>query len=165
MADAWPTPHQRNYVPSTANGPIPADQWQNATQPDVNGVIQNCPCPICSRTRSADDPMSAGTIENQDLRFPVVRTESVDPYASQNVGGAHPAGIAATVGHPTQAWSVAPQAQHYQENAGYAPLHEICQHPSVFGALLGATSATQIQLLMEFTWNLVPLVDSKLSSR
>jgi len=128
MADAWPTPHQRNYVPSTANGPIPADQWQNATQPDVNGVIQNCPCPICSRTRSADDPMSAGTIENQDLRFPV---ESVDPYASQNVGGAHPAGIAATVGHPTQAWSVAPQAQHYQENAGYAPLHEVVDPPQV----------------------------------
>jgi hypothetical protein len=67
---------------------------------------------------------------------------SVDPYANQYVGGAHPAGIAATVGYPTQAWSVAPEApvstqilcslgpaerslQQYQENAGYAPPYEV----------------------------------------
>jgi hypothetical protein len=74
--------------------------------------------------------------------------ESVDPYANQNVGGAHPAGIAATAGYPTQAWSVAPQApvctqiicssdlaepslQQYQENAGYEPLHEVVGVPQV----------------------------------
>jgi len=51
--------------------------------------------------------------------------ESVDPYANQNVSGAHPVGIAATGGYPTQAWSVAPQAPQYQENAGYTPLHEV----------------------------------------
>ncbi|KAF8495762.1 hypothetical protein F5888DRAFT_538870 [Russula emetica] len=130
MANAWSTPHQQNYVPSTANGPIPADQWQNVTQPDANAVIQNCPCPMCSRTRNADYQTTTGTIENQDLRLPVVRTELVDPYANQNVGGAHPAGIAATVGHPTQAWSVAPQAP-CQENAGYAPLYEVVDPPQV----------------------------------
>jgi hypothetical protein len=74
--------------------------------------------------------------------------ESVDPYANQNVSGAHPVGIAATVGYPTQAWSVAPQApvctqilcslvlaepslQQYQENAGYTPLHEVVYPPQV----------------------------------
>ncbi|KAF8495750.1 hypothetical protein F5888DRAFT_1709776 [Russula emetica] len=115
------TPHQRNYVPSTANGPIPADQWQNATQPDANAVIQNCPCPMCSRTRNADYQTTTGTIENQDVRLPV---ESVVPYANQNVGGAYPTGIATTVDYPTQAWTVTPQTPQYKENAGYAPLYE-----------------------------------------
>ena len=73
---------------------------------------------------------------------------AADPYANQNVGGAHPADIAATAGYPTQVWSVAPQApvciqilcssgraepslQHYQENAGYAPLHAVEDPPQV----------------------------------
>jgi hypothetical protein len=72
--------------------------------------------------------------------------KSVNPYANQNVGGAHPADIAATVGYPTQAWSVAPQPpvctqilcssglaepslQQYQENAGYASLYEVVDPP------------------------------------
>jgi hypothetical protein len=74
--------------------------------------------------------------------------ESVDLYANQNVGGAHPPSIAWTAGYPAQAWSVAPQApvctqihgssglaepslQQYQENAGYAPLHEAVDPPQV----------------------------------
>ncbi|KAF8495747.1 hypothetical protein F5888DRAFT_1709766 [Russula emetica] len=121
------TPHQ-NYVPSTANGPIPADQWQNATQPDASTVIQNCLCSICSRTRNADYQMTTGTIENQDVRLPV---ESVVPYANQNVGGAYPTGIATTVNYPTQAWSVIPQTPQYQENAGYAPVYEAAGPPQI----------------------------------
>jgi len=124
MTDARLTPHQRDYVPSTPNGPIPADQWQTAIQPDATAVIQNCHCPICSRTRNVEYQTTTGTIEHQALRLPV---EPVVPYANQNVGGAYPTGIAATVGYPTQVWSVTPQAPQYQENAGYAPPppHEI----------------------------------------
>ena len=36
--------------------------------------------------------------------------ESVVPYANQNVGGAYPTGIGATIDSSTQAWSVTPQA-------------------------------------------------------
>ena len=108
--------------------------------------------------------MTRDTIIYQDPSPPVVHTiyliawlpssdcdsfqESVDPYANQNVGGAHPGGIAATAGYPTQAWSVAPQApvctqilcssglaepslQQYQENVGYKPLHEVVDAPQV----------------------------------
>ena len=77
---------------------------------------------------------------------------SVDPYANQNVGGAHPAAVASAVaaaaGHPAQEWTVAPQAQvrtqilcpsglaepflqQYQGNPGYAPLHEVVDPPQV----------------------------------
>jgi hypothetical protein len=41
----------------------------------------------------------------------------------------------------------------------------ICQSRSVFGALPGATSTTPSHSLTRFTWNQVPLVDFKLSSR
>lgn len=66
-------------APPTANGPIPADQWQNATQQDANAVIESCPCPVCSRTRNTDYQTTMGTIENQDLRLPVVRIVLVYP--------------------------------------------------------------------------------------
>ncbi|KAI0276012.1 hypothetical protein BGY98DRAFT_988540, partial [Russula aff. rugulosa BPL654] len=128
MANTWPTPHQRDYVPSTANGPIPADQWQNATQPDANAIIQDCPCPICSRTRNADYQMTTGTIENEDLGLSV---ESVVPYPNQNVSGAYPTGIATSVDCPTQAWSLTPQTPQYQENAGYTPQYEVVGLPQI----------------------------------
>jgi len=104
--------------------------------------------------------MARQAVEYQDPRVPVVRTihstaallssdcnpspkESIVPYTNQDVGSAHPTGIAATVDGPIQTWSVAPQApvrnhiscslgpvelelQQNQENvnAGYAPLPE-----------------------------------------
>lgn len=125
MANAWSTPH---YVPSTANGPIPPDQRENSTQPDTNAVIQNCPCPICSRTtRNLDYQTTTGRTEN--LR-PVVCTESVTPYANQNVGNAYQTGITTTEDFPTRAWSVTQQTP-YQENAGYAPLYEAAGPPQI----------------------------------
>ncbi|KAN0111185.1 hypothetical protein V8E52_008797 [Russula decolorans] len=130
MANTWSTPqgpHQQGYAPSTPDGTIPANQWQNATQTDMNVAAQDCSCLICSRTRRADYQMTSGTIEYQDLSLPV---ESVVPYANRNVGGAHPTSIAANADFSTQAWSVTPQAP-YQENAGYAPLHEVAVPPQV----------------------------------
>jgi hypothetical protein len=112
---------------STPDRPIPADQWQNTTQPDTNAVIQNCPCPICSRTRYADNQTASGTIEYHDRTLPVVCTdisphpcicptgdsslkEPVVLYADQNVGTSYPTDITAAVDFPTQEWSFVPQA-------------------------------------------------------
>jgi len=71
--------------------------------------------------------MTLGTTESQ---LPVVRTESVIPYANQNVGAAYPTGIATTVDYPTQVWSVTPQTP-YQENAAYTPLYEEAGPPQI----------------------------------
>ena len=118
-----------SFVPqilSTSDDSVPTDQWQTATQPNTNAAIENCRCPICLRTTDTNYQMTRGTIEYQDPSLPVVRTihstvslsfsdcapslkESVIPYANQNIGGAHPPDINATVDHPMQAWSVAPQ--------------------------------------------------------
>jgi hypothetical protein len=115
---------QQNYHSDNrhSDDPIPAGQQQNQ---DTSAATQNCLCPICSRIRDADHDMTGGTIIYQDPSLPVVppytsplpclpsdcdsSQESVDPYANQNVGGAHPASSAATVFYPTQAWSVVPQ--------------------------------------------------------
>jgi len=147
MANAWPTPHQQGYVPSTPDGAIPASQWQNTTQADTNAAIQGCSCSICSRIRCTEYHMTSGTIQYQDSSPPVVSTvhfttslsltgdsflkELVVPYANRNVGGAYPTGIAATVDFSTPAWSVTPQAPQYQENGGNAPLHETLDPPQV----------------------------------
>ncbi|KAF8495769.1 hypothetical protein F5888DRAFT_1710015 [Russula emetica] len=156
MANAWPTPHQQGYVPSTPDGAIPASQWQNTTQADTNAAIQGCSCSICSRIRCTEYHMTSGTIQYQDSSPPVVSTVhfttslslTVVPYANRNVGGAYPTGIAATVDFSTPAWSVTPQApvcsqifcfmslvepppQQYQENGGNAPQHETLDPPQV----------------------------------
>src|SRR6266576_1700483 len=84
-------------MPSRSNNHGPAGQGQIAAQPDLDNVIQGCPCSWCSRN-GYNPPTVRRTMEYQD------------PYGNQNFGGDHPTTAAATMGGQTQTWSVAPQA-------------------------------------------------------
>ncbi|KAN0111188.1 hypothetical protein V8E52_008800 [Russula decolorans] len=71
MANTWPNPHQRDYVPFTLDDPIPAGQRQN---PDTSAATRSCFCPICSGTTDTDRDMTGGTIIYQDPSPPAVHT-------------------------------------------------------------------------------------------
>src|SRR5258707_9885753 len=84
-------------MPPSSDNYGPAGQSQIAARPDVDNVIQGCPCSWCSRNRY--NPQTA-----RDAM------EYQHPYGNQTLGGSHPPGIAATMDGQSQVWSVAPQA-------------------------------------------------------
>src|SRR5216684_1365794 len=84
-------------MPPSSDNYGPAGQSQIAAQPDVDNVIQGCPCSWCSRIR----------YNPQTARHAM---EYQHPYGSQTLDGSHPPGVAATMDAQNQVWSVAPQA-------------------------------------------------------
>src|SRR5216684_1128068 len=84
-------------MPSISDNYGPAGQSQIAAWPDIDNVIQGCPCSLCSRIRY--NPQTARRA-----------MEYQHPYENQTLGGSYPPGVAAAMDGPSQVWSVAPQA-------------------------------------------------------
>ncbi|KAI0276004.1 hypothetical protein BGY98DRAFT_1177967 [Russula aff. rugulosa BPL654] len=110
MTSIWSDPrYHQGHMPSRSDSHGPG-QEQIATRPDLDNLIQDCPCSWCSR--NGYNPLTVGgTMEYQE------------PYWNQSLSGDHPTTFAATMDGQTQT-SVAPQAPH-QENVGYVPVSEV----------------------------------------
>ncbi|KAN0109432.1 hypothetical protein V8E52_009307 [Russula decolorans] len=132
MTSIWSDPHyqiEQAHMPSRSDNHEPAGQRQIAAQPDLDSVIQGCPCSWCSGNRY-NPQTGRRAVEYQD------------PNGNRNLGDDHYFSVAATVDGQTQLWSVAPQAPD-QENVGYALL------PDAVDPLQVLTSAEpdQVQVL------------------